>query len=151
MITFYETAYVAEGKNFWVEISSEYADYVAFCMGGEQNGERFSDEDPIAMHSIHGERLDDLKRYADDGTKAEWMGTPQGPMTSGPFGAKNSPDTEMQVLDFDKNETSVTISMKRYLLGRENEGHSFSHSISREYFNQMVEEITSLSKYSDEP
>jgi hypothetical protein len=116
-------------------------------MAGEQVGERFSDEDPIALYPLDGFALLDPLRFVEEGVKAEWMGKPAGPYESGAFSAPG-PQVQMQCLDFEQDEASVTIILKRYNLGEEELGHNFSYTMPKEDFKTLASAIASMTQYS---
>ena len=147
MIRFLEDEYDVDGKRQWVEITSEWGDIVAFAMGGEQVGERFSDEDPIALYALEGQKLLGPLRFVEEGVKAEWMGKPAGPYESGPF-SEPGPQVQMQFLDFEQDAESVTIILKRYNLGDEEHGHNFSYTMPKEDFRTLASAVASMTQYS---
>lgn len=143
MIHFLTDEFEINGKNHWIEINSEWGDLVAFAIGGEQAGERFSEEDPIAVYYLDGPALLDPLRFVEDGVKANWIGLP-----AGPFQVKPGLQVEMQFLDFIQDETSVTMILKRYNIGAEEFGHKFSYTMTKEDFKALASAIASMTQYS---
>lgn len=141
MIHFLDDKFEIDGKNHWIEINSAWGDLVTFAIGGEQIGERFSAEDPIAVYSLDGPALLDPLRFVEDGVKADWIGVP-----AGPFQVESS--REMQFLDFMQDETSVTMTLKRYSIGAEEFGHEFSYTMTKEDFTTLASTIASMTEYS---
>lgn len=141
MIHFLNDEFEIDGKPHWIEINSEWGDLVAFAIGGEQVGERFSEEDPIAVYSLDGPALLGPLCFVEDGVKAEWMGLP-----AGPFQLESG--HEMQGLDFMQDETSVTMILKRYNVGAEEFGHKFSYTMAKEDFKALASAIASMTQYS---
>lgn len=144
MIRFWEDEYEVSGKDQFIEIHSQWGDLVTFAIAGEQVGERFSDEDPIATYAIDGPTLLDPLRFYEEGIKADWMGKPAGPYSS----TFNGSQTEMRCLDFEQDETTVTITLKRYQVGKEEEGHCFSYVMSRADFHTLAFNLASMVQYS---
>lgn len=145
MITFWEDEYEVEGKPHWIEIQSEWGDLVLFLIAGEQVGERFSSEDPIATFALDGERLRDPEIFVKEGIKADWMGKPDGPY---PLMTFDGPETVMQCLDFEQDEDSVTIILKRYNVNEEVQGHSFSYTMPKADFKTLASDIAYMTAYS---
>lgn len=141
MIHFLNDEFEIDGKTHWVEINSVWGDLVTFTICGEQVGERFSDEDPIAVYSLDGPALLDPLRFIEDGVKADWIGVP-----AGPFQVESN--REMQLLDFIQDETSVAMVLKRYNIGSEEFGHKFSYTMAKEDFKALASAIASMTQYS---
>lgn len=141
MIHFLNDEFEVDGKTHWVEINSVWGDLVTFTICGEQVGERFSEEDPIAVYSLDGPALLDPLRFVEDGVKADWIGLP-----AGPFQVESN--REMQFLDFMQDETSVTMILKRYSVGAEELGHEFSYTMTKEDFKALASAIASMTQYS---
>lgn len=141
MIHFLNDEFEIDGKTHWVEINSAWGDLVTFAIGGEQVGERFSEKDPIAVYSLDGLALLDPLRFVEDGVKADWIGIP-----AGPFQVESG--SEMQLLDFMQDETSVTMILKRYSVGAEEFGHEFSYTMTKEGFKAFASAIASMTEYS---
>lgn len=143
MIHFLDDEFEINGKNHWIEINSVWGDLVTFTICGEQAGERFSEEDPIAVYSLDGPALLDPLRFVEDGVKADWMGIP-----AGPFQVESGHQVEMQFLDFMQDETSVTMILKRYKIRAEEFGHEFSYTMAKEDFKALASAIASMTQYS---
>jgi hypothetical protein len=141
MIHFLNDEFEVDGKAHWIEINSAWGDLITFAIGGERTGERFSEEDPIAVYSLDGPALLDPLRFVEDGVKADWIGLP-----AGPFQAESG--SEMQLLDFMQDETSVTIVLKRYNIGAEEFGHTFSYTMTKEDFKALASAVASMTQYS---
>lgn len=143
MIHFLNDEFELDGKTHWVEINSVWGDLVTFTICGEQVGERFSEEDPIAVYSIDGPALLGPLCFVEDGVKADWMGLP-----AGPFEVESGLQVEMQFLDFMQDETSVTMILKRYNIGAEEFGHKLSYTMTKEDFKALASAIASMTQYS---